>query len=118
MANGGDVMVRWRARGTRRGDGLGMPPTNREVEFGGMTWLIFKNGLIIEGWDSLNLGRLLESLRQREIMQSSGLTPIAPNSTRTHTSSNLGAVIRLDESAAARRIAGAWLKGTRRRLLL
>jgi predicted ester cyclase len=62
-ADGDHVVVRWRARGTHRGDGLAMPPTNRKVAFRGMTWLIFKNGLIVEGWDSWNLGRLLESLK-------------------------------------------------------
>jgi steroid delta-isomerase-like uncharacterized protein len=59
-ADGGHVVVRWRARGTHRGGGLGMPPTNRKVDFRGMTWLTFKNGVIIEGCDSWNLGRLLE----------------------------------------------------------
>ena len=62
-ADGDHVVVRWRVRGTHRGDGLGMPATGRPVNFRGMTWLTFKNGVIIEGWDSWNLGRLLESLR-------------------------------------------------------
>jgi hypothetical protein len=31
-----------------------------------MTWHTFKNGVIVEGWDSWNLGGLLESLRQGE----------------------------------------------------
>jgi predicted ester cyclase len=62
-ADGDHVVVRWHARGTHRGDGLGMPPTNRKVEFRGMTWLTFRKRVIVEGWDSWNLGRLLESLR-------------------------------------------------------
>ena len=62
-ADGDHVVVRWRARGTHRGDGLGMPPTNRKVDFRGMTWLTFRKGVIVEGWDSWNLGRLLEALR-------------------------------------------------------
>ena len=62
-ADGDHVVVRWRARGTHLGAGLGMPATNRSVDFRGMTWLTFKNGVIIEGWDSWNLGRLLESLK-------------------------------------------------------
>jgi steroid delta-isomerase-like uncharacterized protein len=61
-ADGDHVVVRWHARGTHRGDGLGMPATNRKIDFRGMTWLIFGNGVIVEGWDSWNLGRLLESL--------------------------------------------------------
>jgi len=62
-ADGDHVVVRWRARGTHKGAGLGMAATGRPVEFRGMTWLTFKNGLIVEGWDSWNLGKLLESLR-------------------------------------------------------
>jgi hypothetical protein len=31
--------------------------------FRGMTWLTFKDGLIVEGWDLWNLGKLLESLQ-------------------------------------------------------
>lgn len=42
------------------GDGLGLPPTNRKVVFRGMTWLTFKNGVIVEGWDSWNLSCLLD----------------------------------------------------------
>ena len=62
-ADGDHVVVRWRAAGTHLGDGLGMAATNRSVTFRGMTWLIFKNGVIVEGWDSWNLGGLLESLK-------------------------------------------------------
>ncbi len=40
-----------------------MPPANRKVDFRGMAWLTFRNGVIVEGWDSRNLGRLLESLK-------------------------------------------------------
>jgi predicted ester cyclase len=62
-ADGDHVIVRWHARATHLGPGLGLPATNRKVDFRGMTWLTFKNGVIVEGWDSWNLGRLLESLR-------------------------------------------------------
>jgi predicted ester cyclase len=62
-ADGDHVVVRWRARGPHRGDGLGLPATGRLVDFWGMTWLTFENGVIIEGWDSSIPGRLLESLR-------------------------------------------------------
>jgi len=62
-ADGDHVVVRWRARGTHLGAGLGIPATDRPVDFRGMTWLTFKNGVIVEGWDSWNLGRLLEWLK-------------------------------------------------------
>jgi steroid delta-isomerase-like uncharacterized protein len=63
VADGDHVVVRWRVTGTHQGAGLGLPPTNRAVDFRGMTWMTFKDGLIVEGWDSWNLGALLESLR-------------------------------------------------------
>ena len=63
IAEGSNVVVRWRARGTHKGAGLGIPATNRLVDFRGMTWLHFQNGIIVEGWDSWNLGKLLESLK-------------------------------------------------------
>jgi steroid delta-isomerase-like uncharacterized protein len=62
-ADGDHVVVRWRARGTHFGSGLGIPASGRPADFRGMTWLTFKNGVIVEGWDSWNLGRLLESLK-------------------------------------------------------
>jgi steroid delta-isomerase-like uncharacterized protein len=62
-ADGAHVVVRWSVRATHRGDGLGMTATGRSVAFRGMTWLTFENGAIVEGWDSWNLGALLESLK-------------------------------------------------------
>ena len=63
VAAGDHVVVRWRVTGTHQGAGLGVPPTNRHVEFRGMTWMTFRDGVIVEGWDSWNLGALLESLK-------------------------------------------------------
>jgi steroid delta-isomerase-like uncharacterized protein len=62
LTEGDDVVVRWAARGTHRGDGLGVPPSRRDVSFRGITWLRFANGQIVEGWDSWNLGKLLQEL--------------------------------------------------------
>ncbi len=62
-ADGDHVVVRWQGRSTHRGDGLGMPRTNRKVDFRGMTWLTFKNRRDRRGLGFLEPGRLLESLR-------------------------------------------------------
>jgi len=56
------VAVRWTASATHRGDGLGVPPTNRKVTFRGITWLEFRDGRVIRGWDSWNLGALIAEL--------------------------------------------------------
>lgn len=57
------VAVRWTARATHRGEGLGVPPTNRKVAFRGITWLEFRDGRVVRGWDSWNLGALLAELQ-------------------------------------------------------
>ncbi len=61
-ADGDHVVVRWSATATHLGNNLGMPATGRRVAFRGMTWLTFENGIVVEGWDSWNLGALLRSL--------------------------------------------------------
>lgn len=56
------VAVRWRATGTHAGDGLGIAPTQRRVSFRGITWLELRDGRIVRGWDSWNLGALMQEL--------------------------------------------------------
>jgi steroid delta-isomerase-like uncharacterized protein len=59
----GKVAVRWSATATHRGEGLGVPATNRRVSFRGMTWLEVRENRIVRGWDSWNLGALLAELQ-------------------------------------------------------
>ena len=62
IEQGSKVAVRWSVRATHNGDGLGVPASHRRVSFRGMTWLEFKDGRIVLGWDSWNLGGMLQSL--------------------------------------------------------
>jgi steroid delta-isomerase-like uncharacterized protein len=62
IAQGDDVVVRWSAKGTHRGEHLGFPASNRPAAFRGMTWLRFQDGRIVEGWDAWNQGRVLRDL--------------------------------------------------------
>jgi steroid delta-isomerase-like uncharacterized protein len=62
-AEGENVVVRWSARGTHAGDGLGMPPTGSPVEIHGITWLKIRDGYLVEGWDRWNLGGLIAQLQ-------------------------------------------------------
>jgi steroid delta-isomerase-like uncharacterized protein len=63
IAEGARVAVRWHVEATHRGKGLGFPATNLPVSFRGMTWLEFEGGRIVRGWDSWNLGALLQKLQ-------------------------------------------------------
>jgi steroid delta-isomerase-like uncharacterized protein len=63
VADGDHVVLRWRVTGTHRGAALGFPPTGRAVSFRGMTWMSFKNGVLVEGWDSWNQGALYQELQ-------------------------------------------------------
>ncbi len=60
VAEGDDAVVRWSATGTRRRAGPGLAPSRRRVTFRGMSWMVFSEGRIVEGWDSWNQGLLMQ----------------------------------------------------------
>lgn len=62
VAEGDEVMVRWRARGTHTGDALGVPPTGLKTDFRGMSWFRFRDGQIVQGLDSWNQSGLMQAL--------------------------------------------------------
>lgn len=62
VSDGEIVVVRWRVDGTHHGEGLGFPGTGRTVSFDGITWMVFRDGLLVEGWDRWNQGALMTSL--------------------------------------------------------
>lgn len=62
IVDGGKVAVRWTVEATHLGDGLGVAPTGRRVAFRGMTWMEWHNGRMTRGWDSWNLGGLMQAL--------------------------------------------------------
>jgi steroid delta-isomerase-like uncharacterized protein len=62
IEEGAKTSIRWHVTATHSGDALGFPATERRVSFRGMTWLEFKDGRIVRGWDSWNIGGLLQSL--------------------------------------------------------
>lgn len=63
LADGDRAAVRWRARGTHSGEGFGFAASKREIDVRGTTWLVVKDGKIVEGWDTWNLAGMLASLR-------------------------------------------------------
>ena len=54
VSEGDLVAARWSGVGTHRGDGLGFEATNKPVRFSGMTIARFKNGKLVEGWNSFD----------------------------------------------------------------
>ena len=54
--------MRWTVEATHGGNALGVAATGKRVAFRGMTWLEWQNGRLVRGWDSWNLGGLLQEL--------------------------------------------------------
>ena len=63
LSDGNQVAVRWRARGTHAGELMGIPATGQKVDFCGTSWINVRDGQLAEGWDTWNLGGLVETLR-------------------------------------------------------
>ncbi len=62
IEEGDRVAVRWSVTAIHGGSGLGLPPTFNNVSFRGMTWMEIRGGQIVRGWDSWNLGGLIQQL--------------------------------------------------------
>jgi predicted ester cyclase len=59
----GDLgVVHCRVTGTHTGDGLGVPPTNRSVDFIGMTMARVADGRIHEGWNAYDFLSMYQQL--------------------------------------------------------
>jgi steroid delta-isomerase-like uncharacterized protein len=63
ISDGDRAAVRWRARGTHSGDGLGFAASHQRIDVRGTTWLVVRDDKIVEGWDTWNLDGMLSSLR-------------------------------------------------------
>lgn len=51
VASDNQAVVRWRSTGTHAGDGFGCAPSGQHIDFRGMTWLVFRDDKVVEGWD-------------------------------------------------------------------
>jgi predicted ester cyclase len=56
------VVVRWSAKMTHSGDGLGMPATGKPVLLSGISIVRIINGKIVEGWDNWDQLGMLEQI--------------------------------------------------------
>ena len=50
FADGDHSAARWRFKGTHTGEFRGIPPTNKIVEFWGMSIYRWEGGRVVEGW--------------------------------------------------------------------
>jgi steroid delta-isomerase-like uncharacterized protein len=58
-----DMMVaRVQIRGTHRGEGLGLAPTGRVVEFSGMVMVRLRNRQIVQAWNNIDFDRMWQQL--------------------------------------------------------
>ena len=63
VSEGDQAAVRWLVRATHEGELFGVPASHRPVETRGTSWFRIRDGKLVEGWDTWNLGGLLDSLR-------------------------------------------------------
>ena len=66
VADGDDVVIRWRASGCHTGDGLGVRATQQPVSFDGMTWHRYRDGKLMEGWNFWNHSAMIQQLRDAD----------------------------------------------------
>ena len=57
------VAIRLTGRGTHKGTFIGIPPTDKQVSFGGMTFIRLQGGRIVERWGLSDMGGLIQQLR-------------------------------------------------------
>ncbi len=97
LAEGDRVAIRLTGRGTHRGLFMGIPPTGKEVSFGGMTFICLENGKVIERWGISDIPGLMQQL-------AGGAGQPPPASSRTpydHVS-----IVKPEESKSTTRVLG------------
>jgi steroid delta-isomerase-like uncharacterized protein len=62
IGSGDLVALRWRMRGTHRGDDLGMPATGNAVTVTGMTFARIIDGKIAEGWNNWDMMGMMNQI--------------------------------------------------------
>jgi len=56
------LVARWSAKGTHKGDFMGIPPTGKQVYFTGVEIIRHKDGLAVEEWEELDIAGLMQQL--------------------------------------------------------
>jgi len=70
ISEGDQVAVRWLATGTHTGSPLaGAQPCGRTIKVRGTTWHRYENGVMVEGWDTWNLGALMQHVQEPPLQE-------------------------------------------------
>ena len=64
ICEGNRVAVRWTSTMTHLGEHLGFSASGKKATLSGSSFLIFENGLIVAGWNFMEMHKLIESLRE------------------------------------------------------
>jgi steroid delta-isomerase-like uncharacterized protein len=62
LAEESRVAIRLTGRGTHKGDFMGIPPTGKQVSFGGMTFVHIQDGKVAERWSLSDIPGLMQQL--------------------------------------------------------
>jgi steroid delta-isomerase-like uncharacterized protein len=63
IAEGDRVAVRWSTTMTHRGDHLGFPATGKTGSLEGSSFLVVKEGKILEGWNQMDMQGMFQHLK-------------------------------------------------------
>ena len=72
---GDNVISRWHAKGTHKGELMGVQATGNSLGFSGMSWTKFQNGKFKESWNSWNMNYFISQLL-KEISTLKRILPI------------------------------------------
>jgi steroid delta-isomerase-like uncharacterized protein len=62
VEQGDTIVARCTVRGTHTGDGIGVAPTGRRVEFSGMTMVKVKDGKMVEVWNNFDFASMQQQI--------------------------------------------------------
>jgi predicted ester cyclase len=62
VVEGDKIAVRCRVTGSHEGDGIGLSPTNRPVDFTGMVIVRVRDGKIVEAWNEFNFMEMYKQI--------------------------------------------------------
>jgi steroid delta-isomerase-like uncharacterized protein len=63
ICEGNRVAVRWTSTMTHLGNHLGFPASKKKAALSGSSFMIIEDGLIVEGWNFMEMHTLIQSLK-------------------------------------------------------